>query len=368
MFGTILILISTFMHLYVFQRLWATPLVAVRVPRYILVLAGVVLWAGVAAGRYYGRRETGPAAVVLETIGLNWLAVLFLLFVCLLALDLVTGFGFFMPRISPVLRGWAVVIGLALAGLALVQGLRPPVVTRYEVVLPGLPKNLDKTVLVAMSDLHLGGLRGERWLEDVADRVEKQQPDMVVLVGDIFEGHRRPSAESLRIMRRLSQVPLGGWAVLGNHEFHEDVLAPLQDFKEAGFTVLRDQWVEVRPGLILAGVDDLTTSKRRRLRVDNVSKALSGRPAETTILLSHTPWEAERVAEDGVNLMLCGHTHGGQIWPLDYLIKTRYPFLEGRFEVKGMSLIVSRGAGVWGPSMRLWQPGEIVRITLRSPE
>jgi hypothetical protein len=64
--------------------------------------------------------------------------------------------------------------------------------------------------------------------------------------------------------------------------------------------------------------------------------------------------------------MLCGHTHGGQIWPLGYLVRRTYPLLAGRYEVGGMPVIVSRGAGTWGPRMRLWRPGEILRVTLRT--
>jgi hypothetical protein len=64
--------------------------------------------------------------------------------------------------------------------------------------------------------------------------------------------------------------------------------------------------------------------------------------------------------------MLCGHTHGGQIWPFSYLVRRTYPLLAGRYEVDGMPVIVSRGTGTWGPRMRLWYPGEILRITLRA--
>ena len=64
--------------------------------------------------------------------------------------------------------------------------------------------------------------------------------------------------------------------------------------------------------------------------------------------------------------MLCGHTHGGQIWPFGYLVRLFYPLLEGRYDVGGMTAIVSRGAGTWGPRMRLWQPGDILRVTLKA--
>jgi predicted MPP superfamily phosphohydrolase len=71
-------------------------------------------------------------------------------------------------------------------------------------------------------------------------------------------------------------------------------------------------------------------------------------------------------AERGVSLMLCGHTHGGQIWPLGYLIRARYPLMSGRYEVGGMTMLVCRGTGTWGPRMRLWRPGEILQVTLRA--
>ena len=138
--------------------------------------------------------------------------------------------------------------------------------------------------------------------------------------------------------------------------------------ENASFQVLRNRWAEVRPGLVLAGVEDLTTRRRTGQGGDPISQALAGRPPGATVLLSHTPWQAERVAKAGVGLMLCGHTHGGQIWPLDYLIRLAYPLLEGRYEVDGTTVIVCRGTGTWGPRMRLWRPSEILRVTLRGNE
>ena len=131
-----------------------------------------------------------------------------------------------------------------------------------------------------------------------------------------------------------------------------------------GFQMLLNRWVQVRPGLIISGIEDLTTNHRKGLSSDPLSKALDHRPPGATILLSHTPWQVERAADKGVGLMLSGHTHAGQIWPFSYLVNHYYPFFSGRYELPGMTAIVSRGAGTWGPRMRLWHPGEILRITL----
>lgn len=136
-----------------------------------------------------------------------------------------------------------------------------------------------------------------------------------------------------------------------------------------GVHVLHDSWAEVRPGLILAGIDDLTSRRRRNQTGDFIQKALQGRPAgAATIFVSHTPWEAETVARAGAGLMLSGHTHEGQIWPFGYLVRFTHPFLAGAYEPNGMPIIVCRGTGTWGPRMRLWRRGEIARITLRAPQ
>ncbi|MGB6928591.1 MAG: metallophosphoesterase, partial [Syntrophobacteria bacterium] len=364
-FGFILISAITLMHIYVFWRAASVPVLKRYVPRKLLIGAGLVLWAGFVFGRVYGHHGTSPLAKTLELLGMNWMAVLFLLFVSLLAMDFVTGFGFLVPRLAPSLRGIALVAGVVLSVVALFQGLRPPVVQNYEVYLSGLADEMDGTVLVAMSDLHLGSLLGERWLEARVAQVQAQQPDLVVLLGDLFEGHGKPQSELLPVLRRLSS-PLGVWVVPGNHEFHRRNSTSTFLVEEAGFQLLRNRWAEVRPGLVMAGVDDLTASRRSGQGGDPISKALAGRPPGATILLSHTPWQADKAATAGVGLMLSGHTHGGQIWPFDYLVKRIYPLLEGRYEVEGMTVIVCRGTGTWGPRMRLWRPSEILRLKLQT--
>ncbi|NQU16227.1 MAG: metallophosphoesterase, partial [Desulfobacteraceae bacterium] len=243
------------------------------------------------------------------------------------------------------------------------QGLRPPVVEKYEVRLAGFPAAMDGTVLVTLSDMHLGSQIGERWLTARIAQVKALRPDLVVLLGDIFEGHGPPEDQLIVTLKQLT-APLGIWAVPGNHEFHGG--GDMSLFEEVSFKLLRNSWAEVRPGLVLAGVDDLTARRRNGQGGDPIAQALVSRPPGATILLSHTPWQAERAAKAGVGLMLSGHTHGGQIWPFDYLVRSRYPLLEGRYEVGGMTVIVCRGTGTWGPRMRLWRSSEILRLTLRA--
>jgi predicted MPP superfamily phosphohydrolase len=361
-FGTILISVFTFMHVYVFWRAASIPFIDKHISRKAFVGAAVILWILFYLGRVFGHDGTGIWAKGLEFLGMTWMAVLFLTFVPLFAVDIITLFGLLLPQWSPSLRGWALLAGLALSLIALVQGMRPPVIEKYEVNIAGLPPALDGTVLVALSDLHLGSQLGEKWLAARIAQVNAQRPDLVVLLGDIFEGHGRPEDQVTAAFRQLS-APMGVWAVTGNHEFHGG--GGMSVFKELNFRLLRNAWTEVKPGLVLAGLDDLTSRRRRVLSGDTIAQTLAGVPSGAIILLSHTPWEAERAAKFGVDLMLSGHTHGGQIWPFDYLVRRRYPLLEGRYEVDGMAVVVCRGTGTWGPRMRLWSPGEILHVTLR---
>jgi len=367
MFGIILLSVVTLMHVYVFWRADSVPFLKRRVSRKLLIGAGMVLWAVFFLGRFLGHGGTGRLAMTLELLGMNWMAVVFLVTVSLLAVDLITGGGFLLPRVAPSLRGFALVAGGALSVVALVQGLRPPVVQNYDVHLHGLPHEVNGTVLVAMSDLHIGTLLGKQWLEARVAQVQAQQPDIVVLLGDISEGHGQHQEELTPVLRRLS-APLGVWAVLGNHEFHGRYDTGTSIVNYDGFQVLNNSWAEVRPALVLAGVDDLTANHRSGQGGDPISKSLAGRPPGATVLLSHTPWQADKAASAGVGLMLSGHTHGGQIWPFSYLVQHIYPLLGGRYEVDGMTVIVCRGTGTWGPRMRLWRPGEILRVTLYAKE
>ena len=361
MFGTILISVTTIMHIYVFWRVASVPFVVKFIPRKILVGGATVLLVIFYLGREYGHNRTDILAGIFEFLGMNWMAAIFLIFISIFTIDLITLFGFLLPRLSPRLRGWALSAGIVLSLIALFQGLRPPVIEKYDVSLSNLSPTLDGTVIVALSDMHLGSQLGERWLDDRIAQVRALQPDLVVLLGDIFEGHDPSQAELVTKFKQLS-APLGIWAVTGNHDNHEE--DDINFYKQIGFNLLHNTWNEVKPGLVLAGVDNLTSNRRRVQGADPILKALKDRPPGVTILLSHTPWEAEKVADLGVGLMLSGHTHGGQIWPFDYLVQLRYPLLEGLYEMNGMTVIVSRGTGTWGPRMRLWRPNEILHITL----
>lgn len=367
MFGRTLTIAVTIMHIYVIWRACSIPLLRDRLSKKSIILSGITLWVLFYAGRTLDDYFTGVIAVYFEIFSMTWMTTMFLVSISLLFTDIITGFGFIVRRYSPYLRGVALVIGVLLSVTALVQGLRPPVVKSYNVNLAGLPAELDGTVIIALSDFHLGALIDHEWLDARVTQVLSEEPDIIVLLGDIFEGHGGSPEKLIPPLNRLS-APLGVWAVLGNHERYRRSKTSIEMMEQAGFKLLRNTWAEVSPELVLAGVDNLRSRYGSGSADNPVVTALQGKPPGATIFLSHKPWQADAAEKVGAGLMLSGHTHGGQVWPFGYLVQQEYPLLAGRYEVGNMSVIVSRGTGTWGPRMRLWYPGEIVRITIHSKE
>ncbi len=364
MFILILTLVGTLMQGYLLWRIASLPWFDRPSRRKNLWLSALSLWLFYVLGSVYGHDGSGMAASWLERLAMDWLGGVFIAATLMFGIDLATGFGLWARRYAAWLRGGILPVAAVLIGVALVQGGRAPAVTRYQVVLDELPQALNGTTVAIMSDLHLGAQLGADWLAARIAQVEALEPDLIVLLGDIFEGHGRPVPQLIAPFYRL-EAPLGVYAVTGNHEFMGDSDAAVTMTEKAGVVWLRDHWHQAAPGLLLVGVDDLTARRYRDDSVGIVSRILQARPAGAAILLSHTAWQAEEAAAVGIGLMLSGHNHGGQIWPFGYLVRYFYPLFAGRYEVRGMTVIVSRGTGLWGPRMRLWRRGEIIEVTLR---
>jgi len=362
MFLAIVLLTWTLMHVFVLTRLWSLPIFPAPGTRRWLIAIFVLLWISFPLAQFL-TRSVGRGALPLDVFASVWLGVLFLLFIWLLAADVVTGFGWLLPRGAPTARSAAVVVAIVLSVVGVVQGRRAPKVHSYEVTVSDLRAEDDGLVAVQITDLHLGELLGRQWLEARVDQVQALHPDIILMTGDLLNEVDLVEP-MLPVLRRL-HAPLGVYAVTGNHEFYAGLEPSVRLFEEAGFRVLRNTAVEAKPGLVLAGVDDLTAGRQFNLPNQAIERALVGRPPGATIFLSHSPWGGDRAAKLGAGLMLSGHTHGGQIWPFTYFVRLVYPHVLGRYTIGRMTWIVSRGTGFWGPPMRLFREAEILRITLR---
>ena len=358
----------TILQLYVFIRLDSVRFGERRISRKVLVVTGVVLWLLFIVGRRFGGHGPDLHRILLDLISMQWMGTVFIFSVTFLAVDLVTGFGWFVRKRKGQVRGAAFCAGFCLVLLANIQGFRAPAVQRYDVGVAELPQELDGTTIVAMADFHAGEmLIGEEWMAARVRQVMELRPDMIVLAGDLFERGCPPEAY-IPVMDQLF-APLGVWAVRGNH----DRLRPGRTdatgdvLTGANIPLLENRWEQVANGLMVAGVDDLTMARRRgHAGRDTLKSALDAVPDGAVVLLSHSPLLLEEAVSNGVDLMISGHTHNGQIWPFNYLVKQVYPHVAGQARIRDMVLIVNRGTGTWGPRMRLWEPGEISLITLHT--
>lgn len=365
MFITLALSVWAVMHAFVFWRLCSVPWIAAHFSRQTIWLTAFALWVSFPLARILETTKAGQLAIPLEIAASTWVGILFLLLCALLVVEVGTAGGWLFRKAAPALRGWAAVVGLMLSVIALSQGLRQPVIRNHEITLEALPPERDGLVIAHASDLHLGTSIGQRWLRKQVERINFLEPDIIVLVGDIVDGNAVRVEPLVPVLGQL-RAPLGVFAVTGNHEYYAGVDQSVALFERAGLTVLRNRTITAAPGLAIAGVDDLSVRKQFGMRDDPLGSALNQATAGATILLSHSPVQTKRAAGLGVDLMLCGHTHNGQIWPFNYIVALRYPMIAGLYMAGSMQVLVSRGAGTWGPRMRLWKPGEILRITLRS--
>jgi uncharacterized protein len=267
-------------------------------------------------------------------------------------------------------RGAAITAGLVAAG-ALGYGVptayREPTIKRLTVPLRRLDPRADGMTIAVVADLHVGPMYGIRHVERVVELVNGADPDVVAVVGDMVSSRVervRDSAAPLRDLRSRH----GSYFVTGNHEYytgHEEWIEAADDL---GLTVLRNERLEIAHGgaaIDLAGVND-----REGSRYDDppdYHAALGDRDeSRPVVLLAHQPVQVHRAAAYGVDLQLSGHTHGGQVFPFDLLVRLDQPVVSGLAEVDGTLLYVTNGAGFWGPPMRVGADPDITLVELRS--
>ena len=194
--------------------------------------------------------------------------------------------------------------------------------------------------------------------------------DIVVIVGDLVDCRMVDCGEAIA---SLASIRAPSFFVTGNHEYMtQDVPALLDRLRALGIKTLRNEHVTIRdangPAFVLAGVDDWTASKytlEGNHKAD-VEAALRGRPSGLpVVLLAHQPKHIHDASYHSVDLMLSGHTHSGQIFPLQALVWLMSPYLAGFYQHSNTTAIyVSRGTGFWGPPMRLLAPAEITILHL----
>lgn len=259
---------------------------------------------------------------------------------------------------------------IALAALVFGYGLyesASPRLTRLEIATDKLPAELESIRLVFVSDLHISPRFGGKRLEQVVDSILAQKPDCVLLGGDIVDDARQGTAGDFAQLERL-QAPLGTFAVLGNHDAFGDAARPAAALREAGITVLSAQKAQVGP-LDIIGVDDPLVSEQKNMVTSDPAPLLQQvNPQRFTILLDHSP--TLRPEKFGYfDLQLSGHTHGGQLFFLEPLVRRAFHTPTGLATHTGphgtSQVFTSTGFGFSKLPIRLMVPPEVVVLDIK---
>jgi predicted MPP superfamily phosphohydrolase len=254
-----------------------------------------------------------------------------------------------------------------LTAVGLIEALRPPRVVKVDVPIEGLPAALHGFRIVQLTDLHLGPILGRRDLDDLVERANRLEADVVAVTGDLVDGDVDDLRHDVAPLARL-RARHGAFFVTGNHEYYSNALEWCPEIERLGLTLLLNEHrvLEHDGGrVLLAGVTDHRAGNRIPGHASDPAAAIASATAsDVELLLAHQPRSAFAAERAGFDLQISGHTHGGQYFPVNVVAYLVQPFFRGLYRHQSMWIYVSSGTGFWGPPLRAGVPAEITVIRL----
>ncbi|NVO10886.1 MAG: metallophosphoesterase [Bacteroidales bacterium] len=325
-------------------------------------------------GRILERVYNSSFSIFMVKIGSFWMGAmlyLILLFLLVTIFKVLNHYIEFTPyldfKLNPLYKKWVIISVYTVASLILLSGYinaRFPRVSNFKLKFEKTFEKTNKTRIVAVSDIHLGTLISTNRLEHLVNLINKQNPDIVLFAGDVFDEDIAPVVNN-GLGRYFEKIKsrLGVFAIPGNHEYFGGVEPKLAYLRSHGIIVLRDSTVLIDSSFYIVGRDDrqsnYTTGKQRKSiseLIENVDKS------KPIILLDHQPFKLNESAKNGIDLQISGHTHHGQLWPFNYITNAIYELSSGYKKIGNTHFIVSNGYGTWGPPIRLGNRPEILVI------
>jgi len=370
MFLIVFFSIYSAMHAVFYFRI--RPLLPASIPAHavmLLFLAFMVV--SPLISRYVELYGHDPAARLVGMIGYCWMGFIFLAFSGIVFFQVLNTVARIIGRFGGFFFSWfasgsATAVLIVVATATCLYGVweaRQLQVETLSIETGKLPLNLPRLRIVQISDVHLGLMTRPECIQKIVDSIQAERPDILVCTGDLVDGSPDHINGLIEMFRKL-ETPYGKFAVNGNHEFYRGLDISAEFFKHAGFDLLRGEVRTVRGIINIAGVDDpqipngVPEAKVLNLIPDN---------GLFNLFLKHRP-ELDQRSRGRFDLQLSGHTHGGQIFPFNFIVSLAYPLMNGYHELEGIRLYASRGTGTWGPPMRVLAPPEITVIELVRPD
>ncbi|WP_312870198.1 metallophosphoesterase [Streptomyces himalayensis] len=265
--------------------------------------------------------------------------------------------------VSRVVGGAAAALAVGAVAHGTYGVLRGPQVKRLTVPLAKLPRSAHGFRIAVVSDVHLGPILGRGFSQLVVDTINATQPDLIAVVGDLVDGSVEDLGSAVQPLAQL-RARHGAYFVTGNHEYVSGAEQWVDKVRDLGLRPLDNARTEL-PGFDLAGVNDVRGEDEGQ--GPDFIRALGDRDrSRAAVLLAHQPVVVHDAVRHGVDLQLSGHTHGGQLWPTNFIAELANPTVAGLERYGDTQLYVSRGAGAWGPPVRVGAPSDITVVQLAS--
>jgi predicted MPP superfamily phosphohydrolase len=255
-----------------------------------------------------------------------------------------------------------------LTGYGIFEARRRPGIVNIDVPIDRLPADFDGFRIVQITDIHAGLTVKRDWVETIAREADALRPDLIAFTGDLADGTVGHLREDVAPLGELA-APYGKFFVTGNHEYYSGVLPWVDEARRLGYDVLLNEHRTVQKNgasIVLAGVTDPSGGQFHPSHASDPALALRNAAEGTVkVLLAHQPRTILETGSLGVDLILSGHTHGGQFFPWNLVATLAQPYIEGLHRRDGTWIYVSKGTGYWGPPVRLGARSEITVVTLR---
>ena len=244
-----------------------------------------------------------------------------------------------------------------------------PIVKEVELSAKARVKKPQTITIALLSDIHLGRVIDATRLDHMVGLIEPYKPDMVLFAGDVIDDHAGLDKNAMQKSISRLKPPLGIWGVPGNHEYIAGSIDESLNILEASeIRILKDSWATPGNKLLLVGRDDFSGQRITQKQRASLEEILTTVPEKKRklplIVMDHQPHYLEHAEQGGAVLQVSGHTHNGQLWPINYIIDAIYEHPHGHLQKENTHYLISVGAGTWGPPVRTNTRPEIVLIKL----